>query len=59
MKVNFNSTNLKTIKHQQCENCFFNGMRNNHFCGVLPVVICLRDSQIYTPIQESFDIFNL
>lgn len=59
MKVNFNSIDLKTIKHQHCENCFFNGMRNNHFCAALPLVICLRDSQIYTPTQEFFEIFNL
>ena len=59
MKVYFNSISLKTIKHQRCENCFFNGIRTNHFCAILPLVICLKDSRIYTPTQDFFEIFNL
>lgn len=59
MKINFNLTNLKTEKHQRCENCFFNGMRSNYFCARLPLIICFKDSQIYTPTQESFEIFRL
>jgi hypothetical protein len=59
MKVNFNSIDLKTVKHQRCESCFFTGISNFHFCALLPMFICLKDSQIYTPTQEFFEVFNL
>ena len=59
MKANFNLTDLKTVKHQRCEKCFFNGIHNYSVCAMLPLVTCLRDSQIYIPTQEFFEIFNL
>ena len=59
MKIHYNSIGLKIIKHQRCEDCFFNGTKNNHLCGVLPLSICFRDSQIYYPTQEFFEIFRL
>lgn len=58
MKVNFNSTELKTIKHQPCEKCVFDKILNNHYCGILPRT-CLVDSQIYVPIVNSSDVFKL
>ena len=57
MKVNFNLIDLKTVKHQHCENCFFNSVDNFHFCALLP--LCTKDSQIYIPTQEFFEIFRL
>lgn len=57
MKINFNLINLKTVKYQHCENCFFNGVNNCHFCAMLPP--CVRDSQICIPTQEFFEVFNL
>lgn len=58
MKVNFNLTDLKIIKHQSCEKCVFDQVLNNHYCGILPKT-CLVDSQVYVPAENLFDIFRL
>lgn len=58
MKVNFNLTELKIIKHQPCEKCVFDQILNNHYCALLPRV-CFRDSQVYVPTENFSDVFNL
>ena len=58
MKVNLNSTELKTIKHQLCEKCVFDQILNNYYCALLPR-ICFVDSQVYVPTENSSDVFRL
>lgn len=58
MKVNFNLTGLKIIKHQPCEKCVFDQILNNRYCALLPR-ICLVDSQVYVPTENFSDVFNL
>ncbi len=58
MKINFNSTELKTIKHQPCEKCVFDKILNNQFCARLPKT-CLVDSQVYVPTVNLSDVFRL
>lgn len=58
MKISFNLTELKIIKHQPCEKCVFDQILNNHYCALLPRV-CLRDSQVYVPTENFSDVFRL
>lgn len=58
MKINFNLTELKTIKHQPCVKCVFDQILNNHYCALLPRT-CFIDSQIYVPNENSSDVFTL
>lgn len=58
MKISFNLTELKIIKHQPCEKCVFDQILNNHYCGILPKT-CLVDSQVYVPTVNLSDIFIL
>jgi hypothetical protein len=58
MKINFNLTELKIIKHQHCEKCVFDQILNNHYCALLPRV-CLVDSQVYVPTENFSDVFRL
>lgn len=58
MKIKFNLTELKTIKHQPCTKCVFDQILNNRYCGLLPR-ICLVDSQVYVPTGNFSDIFYL
>lgn len=58
MKINFNSTDLKTIKHQPCEKCVFDKILNNHYCAILPRT-CLVDSQVYVLAENLSEIFEL
>lgn len=58
MKVNFNLTDLKIIKHQPCKECIFDQILNNYYCGLLPR-ICLVDSQVYVPTENLSDVFRL
>ncbi len=58
MKVTFNLTELKIIKHQPCKKCVFDQILNNHYCALLPRT-CLVDSQVYVPTENFSDIFRL
>lgn len=58
MKVNFNLTDLKTIKHQPCSKCVFDQILNHQFCSFLPR-ICFVDGQVHVPTENSFDVFRL
>ena len=58
MKVSFNSTELKIIKHQLCKKCIFDKISTHQYCGILPK-ICLVDSQVYVPTENLSDIFIL
>ena len=58
MKISFNLTELKIIKHQPCEKCVFDQILNNHYCALLPKT-CLVDSQVYVPTVNLSDIFIL
>ena len=58
MKISFNLTELKIIKHQPCEKCVFDQILNHPYCGILPRT-CLVDSQVYVPTGNFSDIFIL
>ena len=58
MKVNFNLTELKTIKHQPCYKCYFDNIPNRPYCALLPR-ICFIDSQVYIPTENLSDVFKL
>jgi hypothetical protein len=58
MKVNFNSTDLKTIKYQPCEKCIFNQILHKYYCALLPRP-CIVDEQVYVPTGNLSDVFNL
>lgn len=58
MKVNFNLTDLKTVKHQPCKKCVFDQILNKSYCALLPR-LCFVDSQVYVPTKNSSDVFKL
>lgn len=57
MKVNFNLTDLKIIKHQSCKKCVFDKISTHQYCGILSKT-CLVDSQVFVPVENSSDVFR-